>query len=94
MAQEKRPTDRTAKQPTRQEIILKAQELDDRRQEQIQNQVKIINRLVEINQHYEGTLEEIAANYYESGTVHDMAREALDKVAEINKKHRKEDSNG
>lgn len=92
MAQEKRPTDRTAKQPTRQEIILKAQELDDRRQEQIANQVKIINRLMEINQHYEETLSEIGEGI-EVGAPQ-LAREALDKAAGINKKHRKEDSNG
>ena len=81
------------KQPTKKEILLRAQEMDDRRQEQIRNQTQIINRLLEVNQHYETVLDDIASNYYESGTVHEMARVALDHAADINKKHRKQEKN-
>lgn len=85
---------KNGKQPTRKQILEAAAEQDGRRQEQINNQKLIINRLLEVNQHYESVLDDIASNYYESSTVHDMARLALDHAAEINKRHRKEDSNG
>lgn len=85
---------RQPKKRTVAEVIQAAAEMDERRQEQIQNQAKIINRLTEINQHYEGVLDEIASNYYEAGTVHEMARVALDSAADISKKHRKEQEDG
>lgn len=78
------------KAPTRQELMLKAQAIDDARQLQIANQVRIINRLTEINQTYEAVLEDVARNYYEAGVAHDMAAEALDKAAKINQKWREE----
>lgn len=86
MAQARRPTDRLVKKATREEILKHADELDARRREQIDNQKKIINRLVEINQHYEGTLSEIGEGV-EVGAPQ-LAREALNKAVEINKKHR------
>jgi len=80
------------KKLTRQQVIDRAVELDLRRQEQIANQVKIINRLTEVNQHYEGTLAEIGEGI-EVGAPQ-LAREALDKAVEINKKHRSEEKQG
>lgn len=83
---------KNSKQPTRAQILQSAAEQDGRRQEQIRNQTVIINRLLEVNQHYEGTLQEIGEGI-EVGAPQ-LAREALDKAAEINKRHRQENNNG
>lgn len=73
-------------------VFAKAAEIDKRRMEQIANQKKIINRLMEINQAYEETLENIASDQPRNrGIAHDLARDALDKAVEINKKHREQE---
>jgi hypothetical protein len=90
MAREKRPMDKLTKKLTRQEILEHADELDARRREQIQNQVKIINRLTDLNMHYESVLAGIAEGVLDGSPA--VAQEALDKAAEINKKHRKQEN--
>lgn len=80
---------RNNRELTRAEILKEAAAQDQRRQEQITNQSKIISRLLDINQVYEGTLTEIGEGI-EVGAPQ-LAREALDKAAEINKRHRKTD---
>jgi hypothetical protein len=79
------------KKRTMAEVIAEAAEQDERRQAQIRNQTTIINRLLEVNQTYEAALEEITKNTApgsRQGNIN-IAREALDNAAEINKKHRK-----
>jgi hypothetical protein len=75
---------------TRAEILEVAAAQDQRRQEQITNQAKIISRLLDINQAYEEALELLAMD---DGTPisesQRAAREALDKAAVINERHRK-----
>lgn len=86
MAQARRPTDRM---PSKEAMLERARQLDLRRQEQIANQAKIINRLVEVNVMYEHEMDRIAALGLDTkaGT---WATQALDKAAEINKKHREQ----
>ena len=87
---------RKAKEPTKQEIMLRAQELDDRRQEQIQNQVKIINRMRDEIMVYDAYLGKIASGF-DGIPPKEQAQRGLDEVDKVRKQHReqnRENKNG
>ena len=71
------------------DIILKAQELDDRRQVQIKNQSALIDRLLTEHQMMEGLVGELAAEQGNLIGYRDKAKEVLSNIEKLRADARK-----
>lgn len=65
------------------EALYRAGEIDERRIQQINNQIDIINRLLAENNAMEGTLREIAETTIDSDIAHTMQNSAVSVLREI-----------
>lgn len=81
------------KPKTKAEILLDAQELDDRRQVQVNRQIRIINRLVEENMALKTGLEVIADNQQpDDMTDREAAKATLAAASNITERWHREDA--
>lgn len=80
---------RKNKSLTKADIILEAQKLDDRRQEQIANQSAVIDRLLTEHQMLEGLVGELAAEEGNLLGYRDKAKEVLANIEKLREDARK-----